>query len=140
MEERLSMRACEDGSVDAIFRYDGTTCTNMGRPLAFDYSVKLGPRGEGYPIREQRCAPAAGDTGHTRMCQYIEDPARLMTAIDSEKPLSGKRLDAVLTWPRQSSGAGCFCEASSRAHKWGLVLETIHYALVQKELEQDTQP
>jgi hypothetical protein len=29
--------------------------------------------------------------------------------------------------------AGCYCEPNSRKHKWGLVLETIHYALVQKE-------
>ena len=72
----------QDGSLDAVFRYDGTTCTNMGRPLTFHYNVKLGPRAEGYPIREQRCAPAAGDTGHTYMCQYIEDPTRLMAAIE----------------------------------------------------------
>jgi hypothetical protein len=27
------------------------------------------------------------------------------------------------------SPAGCYCEPDSRQHKWGLVLETIHYAL-----------
>ncbi|MGA7343377.1 MAG: hypothetical protein WBE72_04290 [Terracidiphilus sp.] len=132
-EERLSMRVDEDGSVDAVFRYEGTTCTNMGRPLVFNYSVKLGPRGEGYPIREQRCAPAAGDTGHEAMCQYMEDPARLMAAIDGEKPLGGERLNAVLRWQRKPSAAGCYCDAAGREHKWGLVLETIHYALAQKE-------
>ncbi|HEY1766389.1 MAG TPA: hypothetical protein VGG26_01970 [Terracidiphilus sp.] len=139
-EERLSMRVGEDGSLDAVFRYEGTTCTNMGRPLAFDYNVKLGPRAEGYPIREQRCAPAAGDTGHTYMCRYIEDPAQLMADIDGEKPLHGECLNAVLAWRRIRSGAGCFCDTASRDHKWGLVLETIHYALAQKELEQDTEP
>ena len=25
--------------------------------------------------------------------------------------------------------AGCYCEPASRKHKWGLVLETIHFAL-----------
>jgi hypothetical protein len=55
-EERLSMHANQDGSLDALFRYDGTTCTNMGRPLTFHYNVKLGPRAEGYPVLEQRCA------------------------------------------------------------------------------------
>jgi hypothetical protein len=133
-EERLSVHINQDDSLDIVFRYDGTTCTNMGRPLTFDYSVKLGPRAEGYPIREQRCVPVAGDTGHTAMCQYLENPVRLMTAIDSEKPLGGERLNAVLTWRRKPSAAGCYCESSSRDHKWGLVLETIHYALVQKEL------
>ena len=66
-EERLSLRENEDGSVDAVFRYDGTTCTNMGRPLIFQYNVKVGPRPKGYPILEQRCTPAPGDDGYTLM-------------------------------------------------------------------------
>jgi hypothetical protein len=138
-EERLSIGMNEDGSLDARFRYEGTTCTNMGRPLIFNYRVKLGPRAEGYPIWEQSCAPADGDTGHPAMCQYIENPARLMAAIDREKPLSGERLNAVLSWQRKPSAAGCYCESSSRDHKWGLVLETIHYALAQQEMMQDTE-
>jgi hypothetical protein len=135
--ERLSIFERPDGALDAVFRYDGTTCTNMGRPLAFDYHVRLGPRGQGYPIREQRCAPAAGDSGHTAMCEFQREPELLMASIDSETPLKGERLDAVLSWQRQPSGAGCFCETSSRLHKWGLVLETIHYALAQREIAQE---
>ena len=50
--ERLSMNMNEDGSFEALFRYDGTTCTNMGRPLTFNYNLKLGSRAEGYPILE----------------------------------------------------------------------------------------
>jgi hypothetical protein len=138
-EERLSLQLNQDGSLDALFRYDGTTCTNTGRPLTFHYNVKLGPGAEGYPIREQRCMPAAGDTGHTAMCEYLENPGRLMTAIEAGKPLRGERLDAVLSWQRKVSVAGCYCDSSSRDHKWGLVLETIHYALAQKELAQDTE-
>ncbi|HTV13548.1 MAG TPA: hypothetical protein VME68_02460 [Acidobacteriaceae bacterium] len=132
-KERLTLHSRADGSIDATFRYDGTTCTNMGRPLAFLYSVALGPRNEGYPIREQRCEPAPGDCGHQHMCKYLEDPADLMGAIVTEKPLHGERLNAVIGWKRASAAAGCYCEAESRQHKWGLVLETIHYALVQKE-------
>ena len=82
--------------------------------------------------------PAPGDTGHTAMCQYVLDSVGLMTAIEREKPLSGERLNAVLSWQRKVSAAGCYCDSSSRDHKWGLVLETIHYALVQKERMQDT--
>jgi hypothetical protein len=133
-QERLSLKTLKDGTIAAQFRYEGTTCSNMGRPLTFLYSVKLGPRHEGYPIREQSCAPAAGDTGHTQMCQYIEDAQRLMAAVEREKPLNGDRLDSVLTWTRTQGAAGCYCEASSRDHKWGLVLETIHYALAQQEM------
>ena len=62
-----------------------------------------------------------------------------MDAIDREKPCSGERLNAVLSWQRKPSAAGCYCEPASRDHKWGLVLETIHYALVQRELTQDTE-
>ncbi|MGA7524303.1 MAG: hypothetical protein WBW84_17765 [Acidobacteriaceae bacterium] len=138
-KERLSLRPCPDGSLQAVFRYDGTTCTNMGRPLAFDYTVRLGPREEGYRIRGQRCEPIVGDTGHTFMCQYREDPERLMDAIAAEQPLRGQPLDAVFAWQRESNAAGCFCEAASRNHKWGLVLETIHYALAHYQANQKTE-
>jgi hypothetical protein len=130
-EERLSLTYCEDGSVDALFRYDGTTCTNTGRPLTFHYYVTLGPVQEGYPIREQRCQPAPGDTGHTQMCQYQENRNELMAAIERERPLAGRPLREALSWRRQSFAAGCHCERDSRDHKWGLALETIYYALSQ---------
>jgi hypothetical protein len=134
-KERLKLRVNDDGTVDAEFRYDGTTCTNTGRPLVFWYNVKLGTGSEGYPIKMQQCAPAPGDEGHRLMCKFTEDEDGLMGAIGSEKPLAGEKLDAVLTWRRIPSAAGCYCESTSREHKWGLVLETIHYALVQKERE-----
>jgi len=138
-EERVAMRPGLDGSIDVEFRYDGTTCTNMGRPLAFIYNVKLGPRAEGYPILEQCCGPAPGDAGYTAMCKYVADPESLMADIESEKPLIGQRLNSILKWRREPNAAGCYCEASSRNHKWGLVLETIHYSLVQKELSEETE-
>jgi hypothetical protein len=138
-EERLSINRNQDGTLDCLFHYEGTTCTNMGRPLAFNYRVKLGTRAEGYPILEQRCAPAEGDTGHKAMCQFIEDPVALMSAIELEKPLNNERLNTVLSWQRQPSAAGCYCEKGSREHKWGLVLETIHFALAQEEITHDTE-
>ena len=130
--ERLSLQTRADGTVDARFRYDGTTCSNMGRPLAFQYDVTLGPREDGYRIREQRCSPVPGDTGHTAMCQYQTAAETLMAAIGREKPMLGQPLASVLAWRRQPSPAGCYCDPASREHKWGLVLETIHYALHQQ--------
>jgi hypothetical protein len=127
--ERLSLRPSGNGTVDALFRYDGTTCSNMGRCLAFYYRVVLGPREEGYPIRDQACAPAPGDRGHQSMCQYIREGKALVDTIAKEKPLHGRPLDEVLSWQRPASGPGCYCEPPARQHKWGLVLETIHYAL-----------
>lgn len=127
--ERLSIDRAPDGRLLASFRYDGTTCSNMGFPLAFDYRVTLGTRELGYPLLSESCAPASGDIGHTRMCKYISQPGPLMEAIALEQPLLGKPLNEVLTWARATHSAGCFCDAESRTHKWGLVLETIHYAL-----------
>jgi hypothetical protein len=132
-DERLSVVTNQDGTIDATFNYEGTTCTNMGRAIKFIYQVKLGPRSEGYPILEQKCGPAPGDTGHTYMCRYMTNAEHLMVAIDQEKPLLGQRLNDIISWQRPANSAGCYCEPASRKHKWGLVLETIHYALAQKE-------
>ena len=133
-DERLTLAVEPDETVTAVFRYDGTTCTNMGRPLAFVYEVQLGPRRDGFPVRRLRCAPASGDTGHQAMCRYVKDPVSLMQAIEQDvPPVGGRRLDDALTWSPQSSPAGCHCDAASREHKWGLVLETIHYALSRRE-------
>ncbi|HLJ46258.1 MAG TPA: hypothetical protein VKU01_09640 [Bryobacteraceae bacterium] len=127
--ERLSIERLEDHSIHAHFRYDGTTCTNLGRPLTFHYDVTLEPREDGYLIREERCSPAPGDDGHESMCQYLKDPVTLMAAIEREKPLLGQPLNDVLSWEHPDRSTGCYCDAASREHKWGLVLETIHYAL-----------
>jgi NAD(P)H-hydrate repair Nnr-like enzyme with NAD(P)H-hydrate dehydratase domain len=105
----------------------------MGHPLRFDYHVRLGPRREGYLIEAQRCAPAAEDTGHTRMCAYAGMGDTLTDIVAADSPLCGERLDAVIGWTRLSSSAGCYCDEASRVHKWGLVLETIHYALASSE-------
>ena len=130
--ERLSVIDRPDGGVDACFRYDGTTCTNMGRPLKFRYRVTLGPREDGYPIRDQRCEPADGDCGYTYMCEYIKEGRPLMEAVENDRPLAGQPLNAVLSWPRAAAAPACYCDPESRLHKWGLVLETIHYALSQR--------
>jgi hypothetical protein len=133
--ERLTLTPRDDGSMDALFRYEGTTCSNMGHPLRFEYHVRLGPRGEGYPIVAQRCAPAADDTGHTRMCTYTGMGDALIDLVAADAPLAGQPLSAIIGWSRPASAAGCFCDDASRIHKWGLVLETIHYALARRRPE-----
>ena len=75
--ERLTLTPRDDGTIDALFRYEGTTCTNMGRPLRFDYHVQLGPRDDGLSDpRPSAAGPAADDTGYTHMCRYISDRRR----------------------------------------------------------------
>jgi hypothetical protein len=130
--ERLTLETCADGMVHARFLYEGTTCMNLGRTLVYQYDVLLARQEDGFRIRDQHCAPVAGDTGHAAMCEYQSDAAGLTAAIDKEKPLLGQPLASIFTWQRDFSPAGCYCDATSRAHKWGLVLETIHYALHQQ--------
>jgi hypothetical protein len=137
-QERLKLRFLEDQSVEARFRYEGTTCSNLGRPLAYDYSIKLERPERGYRILEAACAPAPDDIGHTAMCEYINDQASLSVSISRERPLIGKPLNDVLTWKRAFSPAGCYCDADSRMHKWGLVLEVLHFALARREQERLT--
>jgi hypothetical protein len=128
--ERLTLQRSDDGTVDALFRYEGTTCSNLGRRLAFDYRVVLGPRDEGYPIQSQSCTPAQQEDGYQSMCQYLREGNALIEAIAREAPLVGRPLDEVLSWKRPDIGPGCYCEDDARLHKWGLVLETIHFALL----------
>lgn len=132
-KERLTLTQNPDGTIDATFRYDGTTCSNMGRSLVFLYAIKLGQRAEGYRLRDMQCSPAPGDEGHKSMCRYLSHPQMLMSAIHQEKPLLGQPLATVFAWPRPATGPGCYCELASREHKWALALETLHYALAQKE-------
>jgi hypothetical protein len=132
-QERLQLNVRPDRSVAAWFRYEGTTCSNLGRPLSYEYRIQLGPAEEGYRILEARCAPAPGDTGYTFMCEYLNHAGVFLSTVENEKPLLGRPLNDVLTWERRYSPSGCYCDADSRRHKWGLVFEVIHYALVHYE-------
>jgi hypothetical protein len=136
--ERLGLEERPDGTLHAVFHYEGSTCSNLGQPLHFVYEVTLGPREDRFPILAQRCSPAAGHDGYTHMCRYRTGAERLMRDIEHDAPLAGRPLDEVLDWER-AIGPGCYCEAESRSHKWGLVLETIHHALSVRE-ERRTEP
>jgi hypothetical protein len=132
--ERLRLKFLLDG-VEVSFQYEGTTCSNMGAPLQFDYHLKLGPAEEGHCIVEATCAPAPGDNGHTKQCEYLANAEALMRAIAAEKPLLGRPLNDVLSWERPYNPSGCYCDITRRAHKWGLVYEVAHFALVEREKE-----
>ena len=129
--ERVQFQPGENGTIEAVFRFDGTTCSNQGRPLAFDYRVLLSGPGQGYLIMESSCAPAPGDDGYQSTCAYLADPDQHLREITTERPLLGRPLAAVLGWERSAAPDGCHCTADSRAHKWGLAFEVIHYALHQ---------
>jgi len=132
-KERLQLDFSGDGTIEARFHYEGTTCSNMGRALEFDYRVKLALPEDHYRILEMQCAPTLGDTGHQFQCEYLNDAEAFMRSIADEKPLLGRPLNDVLNWQREYNPSGCFCDLPRREHKWGLVLEVIHFALVQRK-------
>ncbi|HEY3762486.1 MAG TPA: hypothetical protein VGN23_12130 [Verrucomicrobiae bacterium] len=134
-QERLHLKFLHDGSVEAHFRYDGSTCTNMGRPLQFDYRVRLSAAQSQYTILEAACAPSPQDTGCEYQCEYINNAEALMRSISTEKPLLGKPLNDILAWRREYNPSSCYCDVTRREHKWGLAYEVIHFALVQHEKE-----
>jgi hypothetical protein len=128
--ERLNLKIADDGSVEGSFQYEGTTCSNLGHKLEFDYNVKLSSPIEGYKIISLNCIPS--DEGYKYMCGYIKDE-QILNVISKEKPLLGKSIDEVLKWEREFSPEGCYCNPESRIHKWGIVFEVMHFALVQHE-------
>ncbi len=127
--ERISLTPQADGSLEAVFRFDGTTCSHQ--PLAFDYRVRLSGPVSGNVILETSCVPAPDDEGHKLTCSYLADGTDHLREIASDRPLLGRPLDEVFTWARTSAPSGCHCAPDSRLHKWGLALEAIHYALSQ---------
>jgi hypothetical protein len=131
-QERVTIRPREDGTLTACFRFDGTTCSNQGRPLAFEYHVVLSGPSDGYTVLRAECRPSPDDEGHKSMCSYLSDAASLMREIAAEQPLLGRPLNDVLNWSRVSAPSGCYCTEVSRTHKWGLALEAIHFTLAQR--------
>ncbi len=132
--ERVSLAPQADGSIEAHFRFDGTTCSHQ--PLAFDYRVRLSGAANGNVILASSCRPAPDDEGHKLTCSYLADAEDHLHEIAADRPLLGRPLDEVFAWSRESAPAGCHCAPASRAHKWGLALEAIHYALAQARTPQ----
>ncbi|MEZ5277777.1 MAG: hypothetical protein R3F07_15455 [Opitutaceae bacterium] len=128
-EQRVRFAHLPGGRISAVFRFDGSTCSNMGQPLAFDYSVVLASGGDGHRILKTECRPATDDTGHALQCGYLRNPAQFTASIAEPPEILGRPLDDVMAWKRETRQSGCYCDQASRAHKWGLALETIHYAL-----------
>ena len=132
-EERLVLDFEEEGVINADFLYEGTTCSNFGHALKFEYRVKLSITD--LTILESLCNPAPDDLGHDKMCQYIKDPTGLMDRIQTHQDFVGKSLNSIFDWEREYNPSACFCDKSSRDYKWGMVLEVIHYALAKKGID-----
>ena len=127
--ERLQWRG-SGPSLEASFRFDGTTCSSLGRPLRILYTVSLMREIDGYRIRGARCAPDPSDVGLRSTCASIADAGALEAALERDVPRVGQRLADVLCWTPEVSPSGCVCSRGNRFHKWRMALQTIHYALL----------
>ena len=125
--EKLVLTHRADGGVDSTFRFEGSTCGNIGFTLL--YRVALAPESADRKLEALHCEPLAHDEGHKRMCTYQESAENIRDLMRDETPLHGQPLDAVLAWRPERSPAGCLCAGPSRTHKWQAVLETLHFAL-----------
>ncbi|MEO2047746.1 MAG: hypothetical protein ABGX16_14370 [Pirellulales bacterium] len=129
-DKRLRVTAEPNNELLAIFRFDGSTCTNMGLPLAFDYKVRLKrEQAGGHRILSSSCEPAEEHLGYQNMCAFLDKPKRYMTLLRAHQPLVGQPLSEVLAWQSPTSPAGCLCTRASQDHKWRIVLQTLHFAL-----------
>ena len=99
----------------------------MGVPFGFVYSIELGPRRDGYPIRKLACRPS--DTDYQSMCSCLEDPEGFPQAMISAPGFTGQPLAQALEWNPVVEPAGCLCRQPSRDHKWKIALQTVHYKL-----------
>ncbi|MDQ8204532.1 hypothetical protein [Pelagicoccus sp. SDUM812003] len=135
-DSRLTLQPKNDGGYEAVFAYDGTTCSNMGHPIRYLYRISVaGPENE-YKVLAARCHPAEDDFGHEKQCEYLKNASALDRAIAQETPLVGQPLEAVLSWSRPASSAGCFCEAGSRERKWAIAYEVLHFQMARLEKER----
>ncbi len=131
-KKRLELSEAGD-NLQAIFRFDGSTCTNLGLPLRFEYRVDLSrEESGGWRLEEFACEPHPEDTGHRGMCSYLADAEGILEKTRQAPLLPGRSLGEVLEWTPPSSPAGCLCSQSSRDHKWRIVLQTLHYSLLKE--------
>ena len=133
-KKRLRLTVQRNHDLVAQFRFDGSTCNNLGVPLIFDYFADLEREGDdGYRITRCSCRQADADVGCRSMCAYLDNPLEYMAQLESYQPLVGLLLKDALLWNPSTSQTGCLCTRASQDHKWRIFVQTIHYALNQHE-------
>jgi len=123
----LTVESSDEQSVRATFRPDCKTCSNLGVPFGIDYSIELGPRRDGFPIRKLSCRPS--DDDYQSMCSCLKDPERFPREMVGVPGFVDQPLGQTLEWDPMVEPAGCLCRQPSRDHKWKIALQTVHYKL-----------
>ena len=125
--ELLIVDSCDEQYVRATFRPDCKTCSNLGVPFGIDYSIELGPRRDGFPIRKLACQPR--DSDYQSMCSYLKDPEGFPREMVGVPGFVDQQLDQALEWDPVVEPSGCLCRQPARDHKWKIALQTVHYKL-----------
>ena len=133
-DKRLKVIAGPNDELLARFHFDGSTCNNMGVPLAFEFEVRLKREADNtHLIVSSACEPAEDNAGYRSMCAYLDKPDQFMSQLGGHRPLVGQPLSKALQWQPPTSPAGCLCTRASQDHKWRIVLHTLHFALENHE-------
>lgn len=127
--ERLEIERAPQGEILARFRYEGSTCNNLGFPIHMEYRIRLSAASEGYRILETECIAAQDDEGFGKTCGYLNNLDAFSAAFEKEHPLVGQSLAEGPDWAPPSSPSGCWCTKTDRDHKWKVVFQTLHYKL-----------
>lgn len=130
--ECVSLNWGADGSVDAAFRFSGSTCTNLGYPIELSFKASLS---SDLRIRSMEIVPFEGDEGWQRMCVYKSDTDNFVASLQQYQPLIGCSLEEAARWEPRIEVSGCLCSRENQNHKWRNALQAIHYAMQNYEAE-----
>jgi hypothetical protein len=129
----LCLEKLPDGRTKASFRYEGSTCSNMGSALVFLYEVVLQSCFGGHSILSSSVKMAGHARSWESMCAFKREGQTLIDRLESERPFDGWSLDRALSWNPDFVPSGCLCTPDNRHHKWRIVLHTIRYGLREHE-------
>ena len=135
--QRVSFDHSDDGLLDVTFRFDGSTCTNLGKPLAVDFVVSLRAAEGDWQIRAARCAPAVDDDGCAATCAAMASPDSFYERIRDFAPIAGRTLDEALAWSPDIEYSGCLCSEGNLNHKWRNAIQAIHLAVTTRHQRQE---
>lgn len=125
----LSLEEQIDGSLKGKFTYKGSTCSNGGVKLDFEYHTDLVLKDGRYHIQETSCFPVKDNFGYKSTCPYPKQGDEILKVIGDDRPFVGEALDETLKWDPEVNPSGCMCTKTRRDHKWKMVFQTLHFAI-----------
>jgi hypothetical protein len=124
----------EEGQRRYRFAFEGSTCTDGGKPYTANMQIALDVSEGRVIVRDaliffsEEDMPAAA-----QMCEYQQRGEEFFRQLQQPPAFCGRPLEEILAAPASLNPAGCFCTEPMVNHKWRLALSTVHYALEQEE-------